>query len=1354
MKRFESPIHLCAFASKVFCPITAAVLIFGCLPARAASVSLRARDAAGTSSFTGSTNWSNGAVPSAGNAYFTGPFWLRTPNPTTSGNHYVFGGDLLSIGQGGRFLGKIGNNVRGNTTVATITVSNLYLNGCVFDQAGANSDNSQLIVAGKVNVIGASFLGALGGTANGSSRFETLEFIAPISGSADLQVSGPNINAGDDTGVVKLSAPNPYSGTITVSAGNGNVIASSVHRILQLNHLHALSNATLNLDSAQASPVSFAASVNTGPFQIGALTGKSSQTLTDTAGSPVALSVGGNNSSAVYSGALFGSGSLIKTGSGTLTLAGLNVHTGGTMVSGGTLQTTRLQGSYSGDGKIVLIASSIFASQNLTNADTSFSGSWVIAGGWLAGETSGALGTNSITVDPRYPLDSTAAGLPIANAALFEPRYDLNSAGILTLTNGGQMLLHQNCAFAAVTIEGVSLTNGIYSWQDLAARFPDNFTSVGGGFIAVQPYGSLPEFPTQAPQFLKHPESQTGFTGLTAEFDASVYGNPAPSLQWRFAATGSSDFTNLLSSGQFTGVTNNTLTIANLNVANAGSYILVASNSAGCATSAPVSLAVNGPAVITNATGLLINMASDGVYTIHSVAPDWTFTGSLGMTPVSLSAVSGTDRIGGYTEFQFRYIASVPHLAGIRLYTNQPVILFTDTSLSDTVNDLAFPHFTSYPDDLFHESFSTTYFSPNTFSQLVDESPWIFFNTNFDCFILSPATNYMVAGNVRNGDGSISCGIKSAIGQLPGGFTHRTVLTIQNGINQTFDTWGRALTGLSGKVRPANDSAVELNKLGYWTDNGAAYYYKYKAALGYEGTLLAVRDEFATNGFPLSYLQLDSWWYPKGMANTWQGDNINDRGGINLFQADSTLFPNGLADFQQRLGLPLITHSRWIDPVSPYHSQYAMSANVIVDPAYWNDRMTYLNAGGVITFEHDWLDIRALPLLNLNDPPAFMNGMANAAAARGLNLQYCMALPRHFLQGTLYNNLVTMRVSNDRFETGKWNKFLYTSQLAGAVGCWPWVDVFYSSESRNLLLSTLSAGPVGVGDALGGINGANLSKAVRPDGVIVKPDVPLTPIDQSYVNDAKGLNAPMVAATYVDHDQSRAAYVFAYARNASSVQTSFTPTQLGIPGSAYVYDFFNHTGSVVTADSAYNFSTTTANNNVNGSYFVVVPVGPSGIALIGDTNKFVTLGKKRISMLSDAGVLKVTASFAAGETNLTLAGYAPSAPYIGALSGAFGSMNYDVATHFFSINIAPDKSNSATLALSLSPLPFLQITNVGGDMRICWPTSAIGFHLERTVNLQSPASWHAVTNPVSVIGNLNSVGVTASAASAFYRLKQ
>lgn len=1345
------------FASKIFGSLLTAVLALSWFPARAGNVTLRTSDAQNTSSFTGSTNWNPAGVPSPGNAYFSS-FTLRTPNPTSSGSNYVFGGDSLELDANGttgsRLLGKIGNNVAGNTTVGTITVTNLILNGGNLEQAGANSDNSILTVAGNVTVNAPSMVGALGGTSNGSPRFETLEFTAPMSGSAPLQVSGSIINAGADSGVVKLSAANPYNGIITVSSAGGNIIASATNRILQLNHLNALSNATLNLESAQSNPVSFAAAVNTGPFNIGALSGAAAQALTDTAGSPITLRVGGNNTSSIFSGALTGAGSLIKTGSGTLTIAGANTFTGGTTVSSGTLQTTRLSGSYSGDGKVILIASSVLLPQNVSSGGAPFSGEWIIAGGWLAAANPVGFGTNSVTVDPRFPLDPSASGLPVASAALFEPQYDLNSAGTLTLTNGGKMLLHQNCAFAAVMIEGVSLTNGIYSWQDLSAQFPNNFPTNGAGHIVVQSYGALPVFPAQAPQFLEQPKSQSSFTGFTVEFDVSVYGDPAPSLQWQFAPAANANFTNLLTGGQFGGVTSGTLSVTNLTAANAGAYILVASNSAGSVTSAPVTLTVNGPAIIPNAGGLSVSMTADGTYNVNSTDPAWSFTGSLAAAPVNASTVTGSDQIGDYTELRFDYATSVPHFAGIRLYTNQPVVLFIDTELADSPNDLAFPHLISYPTNLYHESFSTVAFSQRSFSQFASDSPWVFFNTNFDCFILSAATNYMVAGNVMNADGSLSCGIQSSISQLPAGFTHQTILTIQHGINRTFDTWGEALTGLSGKMRPANDSTIELNKLGYWTDNGAAYYYNYNATYGYAGTMLAVRDDFASHGFPLGYLQLDSWWYPKGAANTWQGDPNNNRGGLNQYVAESTLFTNGLAAFQQQLGLPLVTHCRWVDGASPYRSQYAMSANVIVDNSYWTNRMDYLNSGGVITFEHDWLDINALPLLNLNDPPAFMNDMANSAASKGMNLQYCMALPRHFLQGSLYNNLVTMRVSNDRFEISKWNAFLYTSKLAGALGSWPWTDVYYSGESRNLLLGTLSAGPVGVGDALGGINTANLAKSVRPDGVIVKPDVPLTPTDAAYINGAQSGSRPMVSATYVDHGNLRAAYVFSFAQSSALTNSGFTASELGIPGDAYVYDYFNSTGVVVVASNAFNFTTTMPSNNVNGSYFVVVPIGSSHIALIGDTNKFVTLGKKRISAMADAGVLKVTASFAVGETNLTLAGYAPSAPYIGALNGTFGAMNYDPATRLFSISLAPDGSHTATLALSLSPLPFLQISNSGVNMQIYWPTSAIGYHLESWVNLQPPGNWIPVTNSVSVTGDLNSVSIAPSEPSAFYRLKQ
>lgn len=1343
---FKAGARLCAGS------VLIALALFPATQLYAANVTLKTNDAVGTSSFIGSTNWNNGAIPSAGNVYFTGAFTIRTTNTVTSGLTYPFNGGALWIDSGGRMLGKIGNNIPGNTTTGTIN-GNFILDGGNFEQAGANSDNSVLIVSGNVNINAASGLGSLGGTANGSASFETLDFTAPITGSAALQISGAGLNAGADTGVVRLDAANPYGGTISVSNGVNNIIASVTNRILQLNNLNALSNATLNLAATGTNPVSFAAGANTGAFNIGALTGKSRQALTDTEGSAVTLSIGANNASGAFAGSLIGTGALVKVGSGVLTLSGVNGYSGGTMVAGGTLQVASLNGVYGGGGTLVLMSPGASVAQTMVSGAVPFSGQLTVASGWLYSATNGAFGTNNIIVDPRYPLDASAGNPPVAGVAIFEPGYDLNSAGQLMLTNGGQMILHQNCAFTSVLIEGVALSLGTHSYAELSTNFPGNFRSGGYGYITVQPFGALPPPPPLPPQIVTQPVSQTNFSGMTVQFSVSAYGYPAPSCQWQAGSDGV--YTNLTNGGQFSGVTNSTLTITSLSLANAAAYVLVASNASGSVTSTPAILTViAGAPVIADDSGLAIAMSPDGSYTISSVAPAWTFKGVLGQNPFNLIAVNGADAIGGYSEFRFDYSANAPHSAAIRLYTNQPVILFSDTSLAAGVNDLEFPHLTAYPTNLSHQSFSSVDFSTYNFSQLVPESPWIFFDTNFNCFILSPATNYMIASDAQNGDGSFSCGINSAITQIPAGFVHRAVLVIQNGINSAFDTWGGALTGLSGKVRPANDSAVELNKLGYWTDNGAAYYYNYVSSLGYTGTLLSVRDQFATNGFPLGYLQLDSWWYPKGVANNWEGDATNNRGGVNQFVAESTLFPGGLAAFQQQLGLPLITHCRWIDGASPYRSQYAMSANVIVDPSYWTNRMAYLGGGGVVTFEHDWLDVMALPLMNLNDPPAFMNDMASAAAANGINMQYCMGLPRHFLQGSIYNNLLTMRVSPDRFEIGKWDAFLYESKLAGAVGAWPWTDVYYSSESRNLLLGTLSGGPVGVGDALGGINVANLAKSVRPDGVIVKPDMPITPIDQCYVNDAARLNQPMVAATHVNHGSLQADYVFAYARTPAATNSSFIPEQLGISGSAYVYDFFNHTGLVVAAASPFKFATTMASNNVNGSYFVIVPVGPSGVAFLGDTNKFVTLGKKRIATLADDGVLQATVSFAPGETNVALVGYAPSAPYTRVLSGSLGGMNYDPGAHLFSLNITPNSSQTAALALSLTPFPVLQITNLGASLQISWPTSAIGYQLENTTTLRSPASWLPVTNPVSVVGGQNAVGVTPSAPSAFYRLKQ
>src|SRR5262249_58479448 len=95
-------------------------------------------------------------------------------------------------------------------------------------------------------------------------------------------------------------------------------------------------------------------------------------------------------------------------------------------------------------------------------------------------------------------------------------------------------------------------------------------------------------------------------------------------------------------------------------------------------------------------------------------------------------------------------------------------------------------------------------------------------------------------------------------------------------------------------------------------------------------------------------------------------------------------------------------------------------------------------------------------------------------------------------------------------------------------------DNFLSSETAHMLLATLSAGPVGVGDAIGGINAANLLRAVRKDGVIVKPDVPLTPIDASYLNMARGTDTPQIAAAYSDFGGARTIYLFGYTQGGNT----------------------------------------------------------------------------------------------------------------------------------------------------------------------------------------------------------------------------
>jgi len=312
------------------------------------------------------------------------------------------------------------------------------------------------------------------------------------------------------------------------------------------------------------------------------------------------------------------------------------------------------------------------------------------------------------------------------------------------------------------------------------------------------------------------------------------------------------------------------------------------------------------------------------------------------------------------------------------------------------------------------------------------------------------------------------------------------------------------------------------------------------------------------------------------------------------------------------------------------------------------DTTDYLKSCGVVCYEQDWLD----PIY-ANSPEmasrvgiadAFTDSMAKATRDHGMTMQYCMATPRFFLQGVKYPNLTTIRPSGDRFEPDEWSDFLFGSQFASCVGIWPWCDVFKSSEMGNMILAVLSGGPVGTGDAIGKESRENILKACRADGVIVKPDHPIVPTDQTNLDSAHGSKAPFIASTYTEQAGLRISYLFAFPRPKGVSEFSISLKELGQMGTCNVMD--KQTGEVIEVAAGGSFRGVVGPSGYNFSE--IAPASKSGIVLVGDAGKIVSTGKQRLEVLRDTPrelVVKLLFAKDEGEVELAcLSKHASSAP--------------------------------------------------------------------------------------------------------------
>ncbi|HWA27416.1 MAG TPA: pectinesterase family protein [Lacunisphaera sp.] len=230
-----------------------------------------------------------------------------------------------------------------------------------------------------------------------------------------------------------------------------------------------------------------------------------------------------------------------------------------------------------------------------------------------------------------------------------------SSLTIRTVVTGGN--------FAGLDYTATDAASPVLTFNSLALRFGTGSNQFSGirftGFRVTR--GA--EDSSVAPSITTQPTSQTVNSGAGVTFTAAASGNPAPTYQWQKDGV------------DLPGATSGTLSLTNVQAANAGSYRMVATNSAGTATSNAATLTVREPPVVTiPPASQSVLEGADVTFTVVATgtAPlsyQWSKDGSAlaGGTSATLSLAAVTAANAG------SYTVAVSNAAGSA--TSDPAVL-------------------------------------------------------------------------------------------------------------------------------------------------------------------------------------------------------------------------------------------------------------------------------------------------------------------------------------------------------------------------------------------------------------------------------------------------------------------------------------------------------------------------------------------------------------------------------------------------------------------------------------------------------------------------------------------------------
>ncbi|MFX1420064.1 MAG: hypothetical protein ACFE9N_14195 [Promethearchaeota archaeon] len=690
----------------------------------------------------------------------------------------------------------------------------------------------------------------------------------------------------------------------------------------------------------------------------------------------------------------------------------------------------------------------------------------------------------------------------------------------------------------------------------------------------------------------------------------------------------------------------------------------------------------------------------------------------------SISENEGFDKLGIFKaingDFQLENQDKTISIS-IKQYENQDFIIFElsipeglDNTSSGEFSEMvtSFPSFMNKSPNTTIFTYRNTKFCPPSRKINATSAPVVFYDEDLNCFIISPLDSFLNTIISKDKHNRINCGIQGRIKQIPKNFTQKFILLFGRGINKSMERLGDILLKYHNSKRKSLYANIVTSYIGFWTNNGGYYYYKTEKGMNYEDTMIAIKEYFDKKNIPIRYYNFDSWWYLKHTNKTLttifrplvriMGGGLY--GNTLRWEVDPKNFTTSLKIFhRERFKIPITAHSRRWDSRSPYTEKYEFvtykNHAVPLKKEFWLWLMNHAKESGIIVYEQDWMKnlIKNIPFLSENyySQEIWLDNMASAAKENGVDVFYCMQTPGILLYSLKHTNIVISRCSEDY--NHRWPltyRFIHSTQaniLFKVVGINSHPDVFRSRTMEkvrcrlfgekypdfNCLYQILNAGVVAPGDKKEYVNWPLLKKTCRSDGLLLKPDKPLTANDIMFKKHKKYYICDTL--TYINNFTWR--YILISNIWPKRVkETFFTLKELGYEKNDYIiYDFLNKDVSRVNID---DFIEVGKLKRYSIKYYILCPITINGMALIGCPDKFVTCsGKLILNVNATKDSLNFTVENAINdETKLLI--YSEDKPTSIQIDGTFmNSWIYNESINIIELNLVFDKFSKKKISI-------------------------------------------------------------------------